>query len=176
MSNIMVRMGVVIGSLLAVQVGFALVGRLSHPDVVELQQRIDGKDEDGKDVYAKDKNGKDVRAGFPTVVSTPEIGTWEGKDAQLDERSFTQSEADVAVSRIYSKEGHNVKFLMAEYKSRSVGALPQPDELLPHPRIHPGWFGGAVALDGPQSSGYHDQRVDLDEGDNQREGGRRLLV
>ena len=100
MGNIMVRMGVVIGVLVAVQLGFFYVGHLAHPTVVEPQRPIED---------------------FPMVVNTPAMGTWEGKNAKLDERSFNESEADVAVSRIYSKEGRNIKFLLAEYKSPRAG-------------------------------------------------------
>ena len=41
MGNIMVRMGVVIGILIAVQLGFFYVGHLAHPAVVEPQRAID---------------------------------------------------------------------------------------------------------------------------------------
>ena len=60
MGNIMVRMGVVIGILVAVQLGLFYFGHLTHPAVVEPQRPL---------------------ADFPLVVSTPEMGTWEGKDA-----------------------------------------------------------------------------------------------
>ena len=63
MGNIMVRMGVVIGVLIAVQLGFLYVGHLGHPAVVEPLRPIDS---------------------FPMVVATPEMGTWEGKNAELD--------------------------------------------------------------------------------------------
>ena len=43
-------------------------------------------------------------------------GTWEGKTTELDERTFNETEADVAVSRIYSKDGRSLNFLLAEYK------------------------------------------------------------
>ncbi len=105
MGNIMVRMGVVIGILVAVQLGFFYVGHLTHPAVVEPQRPLDD---------------------FPMVVSTPEMGTWEGKDAELDDRSFNESEVDVAVSRIYTKEGHILKFLLAEYHSRRSGLYHNP--------------------------------------------------
>ena len=70
MSNIMVRMGVVIGVLAAVQLGFLYVGHLAHPTIVEPQRPIQD---------------------FPLVVNTPLMGTWEGKNASLDERSFNES-------------------------------------------------------------------------------------
>jgi len=98
-------MGVVIGVLAAVQLGFVYVGHVAHPAVVEPQRPL---------------------ADFPLVVATSEMGTWEGKNVKLDERSFNESEADVAVSRIYSREGHNMKFLLAEYKSPRSGLYHNP--------------------------------------------------
>ncbi len=105
MSNFMVRMGVVIGVLAAVQVGFFYVGHLTHPVVVEPVRPI---------------------TDFPMVVSTPEMGTWEGKDARLDDRMFLESGVDSDVSRVYSKEGHSLKFFLAEYKQPSVGLYHNP--------------------------------------------------
>jgi len=105
MGNFMVRMGVVIGILVAVQLGFLYVGHLAHPTVIEPQRPIED---------------------FPMVVSTSAMGTWEGKNAKLDDRSFNESEVDVAVSRIYSKEGRNIKFLLAEYKSPRSGLYHNP--------------------------------------------------
>jgi len=110
MGNIMVRMGVVIGVLVAVQLGFFFVGHLAHPSMIEPQRPIDD---------------------FPLVVHTAETGTWEGKNAKLDDRTFNESEVDVAVSRIYSKEGdskdpHILKFLLAEYKSPRSGLYHNP--------------------------------------------------
>ncbi len=125
MGNIMVRMGVVIGVMLAVQLGFLYVGHLASPTPIEPPQPIDGKDQDGNDIYLKGKDGKDVHAGFPERIPT-EFGTWAGKDASLDERSFNESEANVAVSRIYNKEGRDVKFLLAEYRSPRTGLYHNP--------------------------------------------------
>ena len=105
MGNIMVRMGVVIGILVAAQVGFAVVGHMTHPAVVEPQRPL---------------------AEFPLVVNLPTMGTWDGKNATLDERSFNESEADLAVSRLYSKEGRNIKFLLAEYKEPRKGLYHNP--------------------------------------------------
>lgn len=106
MSNIMVRMGVVIGILLAVQLGFLYVGHLAHPAVVGPQQPLDD---------------------FPLVVHTPTTGTWEGKNAQLDGRSFNESEVDPgAVSRIYVKENRNLKVLLATYQSPRTGLYHNP--------------------------------------------------
>ena len=104
MGNMLVRMGVVIGILAGVQMGFFYVGRLGHPTVVEPQKPIED---------------------FPLVVNTP-VGTWEGKNAKLDERSFNESEVDIAVSRLYAKEGRNLKFLLAEYKHPSAGLYHNP--------------------------------------------------
>ena len=61
MGNIMVRMGVVIGVLAAVQLGFCYVGHLAHPDVVEPQRPIDD---------------------FPMVVNTPETGNMGRKGCE----------------------------------------------------------------------------------------------
>ncbi len=105
MGNIMVRMGVVIGILVAVQLGFLYVGHLAHPTVVETQRSIEE---------------------FPMVVVTPETGKWQGKTAELDQRTFDETESDVAVSRTYSKEGHLMKFLLAEYKRPSRGLYHNP--------------------------------------------------
>ena len=125
MGNIMVRMGVVIGILVAVQLGFLYVGHLAHPVIVEPRQPIDGKDQDGKYLYVKDKDGKDARAGFPEKVATAS-GPWVGTDAELDKRTFDEAEVDVAVSRVYSREGHNLKFLLAEYRSPRAGLYHNP--------------------------------------------------
>jgi len=110
MGNIMVRMGVVIGVLAAVQLGFFFVGHMSHPSMVEPQRPIDD---------------------FPLVVRTADAGTWEGKIAKLDDRTFNEAEVDAAVSRVYSKEGdakdaHILKFLLAEYKSPRLGLYHNP--------------------------------------------------
>ena len=58
MDNFMVRMGVVIGALVAVQVGFVYVGHMSHPTVLDPSRPIED---------------------FPLAVSLPETGAWEGK-------------------------------------------------------------------------------------------------
>ncbi len=105
MGNIMVRMGVVIGILMATQLGFLYVGRLTHPDVVPPNQPLDQ---------------------FPMVFSSAEVGTWQGSEAKLDPHTFDNTEADVAVSRIYSKEGHAIKFLLAEYDRPSRGLYHNP--------------------------------------------------
>ncbi|MGO9114475.1 MAG: exosortase-associated EpsI family protein [Thermoguttaceae bacterium] len=105
MGNMMVRMGVVIGILAAVQLGFLYVGHLTHPTVVEPRGSLEG---------------------FPIVVSSPEMGTWQGQTAKLDDRTFNESEADVAVSRIYSKEGRILKFLLAQYNQPSRGLYHNP--------------------------------------------------
>ncbi len=109
MGNIMVRMGVVIGILAAVQLGFLYVGHLAHPAVVEAQQPLEN---------------------FPMVVSTQEMGTWQGRTAILDQQTFDESEVDGAVSRIYTKEGttdgRGLKFLLAEYKSPRSGLYHNP--------------------------------------------------
>ena len=106
MGNIMVRMGVVIGIVAAVQLGFLYVGHVAHPTVVELQRPL---------------------ADFPLVVDTPATGTWEGKDTQLDDRSFNESEVDAgAVSRLYTKDGRNLKFLLATYHSARLGLYHNP--------------------------------------------------
>ncbi len=106
MGNIMVRMGVVIGVLVTVQLGFLLVGHLTHPAVVEPQLPL---------------------KEFPLVVSLPATGTWEGKETKLDDRSFNESEVDPgAVSRVYTKDGHVLKFLMATYHSARLGLYHNP--------------------------------------------------
>jgi hypothetical protein len=105
MGNIMVRMGVVIGVVLTVQLGFLYVGHLSHPDVVEPQRSIEE---------------------FPMTVNMGDAGKWEGKNAKLDDRSFNESEVSAAVSRIYTKAGRNMKFLLAEYKEPSKGLYHNP--------------------------------------------------
>ena len=110
MGNIMVRMGVVIGVLVAVQLGFFFVGNMAHPGMVEPQQPIDD---------------------FPMVVRTADAGTWEGKATKLDDRTFNQTEADTIVSRVYFKEGdskdtHLLKFLLAEYQSPRLGLYHNP--------------------------------------------------
>jgi Protein of unknown function (DUF3485) len=108
MGNFMVRMGVVIGILATVQLGFLYVGHLTHPPVVEPQQSIES---------------------FPMVVNLRDKGTWQGKSAELDSRTFTASEVDSAVSRTYSKdgaEGHRLNFFLAEYKSPRAGLYHNP--------------------------------------------------
>lgn len=110
MGNIMIRMGVVIGVLVVVQLGFFFVGHLAHPSIVEPQRPLDE---------------------FPLVVRMADAGTWEGKPAKLDARTFDESEVDVAVSRIYTKEGDSkeartLKFLMAEYRSPRSGLYHNP--------------------------------------------------
>jgi EpsI family protein len=105
MGNIMIRMGIVIGVLVAVQLGFFYVGHLAHPTVIEPQVTI---------------------GQFPMVVATPETGTWQGKEAPLDNKSFTNSEASDAVSRLYTKDDHVVKFLLAEYQEPSKGLYHNP--------------------------------------------------
>jgi len=125
MGNIMVRMGVVIGILVLVQAGFAYVGRLAYPNVVEPQPPINGKAENGSYLLVKGKDGKEVRAGFPEIVPT-ESAPWVGRDAELDKRTFDEAEVDVAVSRIYSREGRGLKFLLAEYKSPRLGLYHNP--------------------------------------------------
>jgi hypothetical protein len=105
MGNIMVRMGVVIGILAAVQMGFLYVGHLGHPTVIEPQVSLES---------------------FPLVVATPDMGTWKGQTAELDKRTFDEAEVDVAVSRIYSKDGQNLKFLLAEYRSPRAGLYHNP--------------------------------------------------
>ena len=153
MGNIMVRMGVVIGILVAVQLGFLYVGHLAHPAVVEPQQPIDE---------------------FPLVVNMPGSGTWEGKDAKLDDRAFNESEVDVAVSRIYTKEGRSLKFLLAEYKSRRTGLYHNPMNCYHTQGFTLDRRRGGLPLTGRQSPGYRDQRDDLDA--ERREGDRGLLV
>ena len=54
MGNIMVRMGVVIGVLVAVQLGFLYVGHLTHPTVVEPQTADRGLSHGGQ--HAGDGN------------------------------------------------------------------------------------------------------------------------
>jgi len=100
MGNIIVRMGVVIGTLLAVQLGFLYVGVLRHPTVVEPQRPI---------------------TDFPMVVKA-----WEGKPAKLDEREFAESEVASDVSRIYAKEGRTLKFFLAEYDEPAKGLYHNP--------------------------------------------------
>ena len=105
MGNIMVRMGVVIGTLVLVKLGFSYVGHMGRPEVVEPQRPI---------------------TEFPQVLSTPSSGNWEGKDAPLDERSFNNSEVDKVVSRVYTREGRVIKFLLAEYNSPRAGVYHNP--------------------------------------------------
>ena len=105
MNNIMLRMGVVIGVLVAVQLGFLYVGHLAHPSVIEPQRPIED---------------------FPMVFDTPALGTWEGKNAELDSRTIDETQADSVISRIYSKEARNLEFLLAEYRQPSVGLYHSP--------------------------------------------------
>jgi hypothetical protein len=106
MGNIMVRMGVVIGIILAVQGGFWYVGHMSHPAIVEGQQPLEN---------------------FPKTFSS-EKGAWHGVDAKLDDRTWNESEVDGAVSRFYAKDGIDRKltFLLAEYKSPRSGLYHNP--------------------------------------------------
>jgi len=99
------RYGAAIEMLVVVQVVFFWVGHMAHPTVVEPQRPLES---------------------FPMVVNIPAMGAWEGKDAKLDERSFNESEADIAVSRIYTKEGRGIKLLLAEYQSPRAGLYHNP--------------------------------------------------
>jgi hypothetical protein len=105
MGNIMVRMGVVIGVLLVVQVGFRFLGNWKHPDIVEPEQSIET---------------------FPLEVNTPTTGKWVGTNTKLDERTWNESQVDLAVSRLYSKDGRSLKFLLAEYRRPAEGLYHNP--------------------------------------------------
>jgi hypothetical protein len=108
MGNIMVRMGVVIGVLISVQIGFSLLGRLGHPPMIGPQQAIES---------------------FPMVVNLGDQGTWQGKATELDSRTFSASQVDSAVSRIYTKEGgegRKLSFFLAEYTSPNTGLYHNP--------------------------------------------------
>ena len=60
------------------------------------------------------------------VVSTPEMGTWQGKTTELDERSFDESEVGRRrVAHLY-QGGPRLKFLLAEYKQPSRGLYHNP--------------------------------------------------
>ena len=102
MGNIMVRMGVVIGVLVAVQLGFLYVGHLTHPAVVEPQR--------------------------PTRGLSPWWSTRRRREPGKERTQNWTSEASmnpkwiVAVSRIYTKEGHVLKFLLAEYRQPRRGS------------------------------------------------------
>jgi EpsI family protein len=104
MGNIMVRMGVVIGTLLTVQAGFWYVGLMTHPNVVEPARSLEE---------------------FPMEVAL-ESGTWKGQTAKLDEQTFYYTEADFAVSRVYFKDGRRLSFLLAEYNNPRAGLYHNP--------------------------------------------------
>lgn len=104
MGNIMVRMGVVIGTLLTVQAGFWYVGLMMHPNVVEPARSLEE---------------------FPKEVAL-ESGTWKGQTAKLDEQTFYYTEADVAVLRVYFKDGRRLSFLLAAYNSPRAGLYHNP--------------------------------------------------
>jgi EpsI family protein len=105
MGNIMVRMGVVIGVLFVVQGGFHLLGYWKHPDIVEPRQAIET---------------------FPLEVNSPTTGKWMGANTKLDERTWNESEVDLAVSRRYSKDGRSLNFLLAEYRQPDKGLYHNP--------------------------------------------------
>jgi hypothetical protein len=105
MGSIVVRMGVVIGVMIAAQMGFVLVGRMARPVMEGPQTPIEQ---------------------FPMFVETREAGKWEGKEAELSKDMFDHSEAATVVSRIYSKEGQSLSFLLAEYDQPSSGLYHNP--------------------------------------------------
>ena len=100
MGNIMVRMGVVIGVLAAMQLGFFYVGHVAHPAIVEPQRPLEE---------------------FPLVVTRRQREPGKERTRNWTIEASMSPQADVAVSRIYTKEGHILKFLLAEYGSRRSG-------------------------------------------------------
>ncbi len=104
MNHILIRMGVVIGTLATVQMGLWYVGLVTHPTVVDPRIPI---------------------TDFPRTINVP-TGTWEGKDAQLDARTFNETQAETAVSRSYTKQNLRLSFLLAEYKSPHDGLYHNP--------------------------------------------------
>ena len=69
MGNIMVRMGVVIGILVAVQLGFCYVGHLTHPAVVEPQRPLEELSHGGQ----HSGDGNVGRKGQQNLTSEPSM-------------------------------------------------------------------------------------------------------
>lgn len=107
MNNILVRMGVVVGVLVAVQLGFVYVFRLTNPTVVPPLKSLET---------------------FPAEISTEATGKWQGiKNTDEDERDFNYAQVDSAVSRRYTnRDGRVVLLFLGLYNRPSIGLYHNP--------------------------------------------------
>jgi EpsI family protein len=107
MGNILVRMGVVIGALLVVQVGLAYVFHLRNPEVVPLPPH--------------------ALETFPMLVKTESTGDWSGKDQKLDNEQFNYAQLDDDVSRLYTnRDNRTLSVLLGVYSSTAIGLYHNP--------------------------------------------------
>lgn len=106
MSNIIVRMGLVIGVLVAVQLGFQYVLHLQNPVVVDPLKPLDS---------------------FPRVVRNETTGEWTGKDEKMPDEEFNYAQLDSDVSRIYTnRDNRTMSVLLGIYRIPSNGLYHNP--------------------------------------------------
>ena len=106
MSNIIVRMGLVIGVLVAVQLGFQYVLHLQNPVVVDPLKPLDS---------------------FPHVVRNETTGEWTGKDEKMPDEEFNYAQLDSDVSRIYTnRDNRTMSVLLGIYRIPSNGLYHNP--------------------------------------------------
>jgi EpsI family protein len=106
MSSIFVRMGIVIGALVAVQLGFQYVFHLQNPIVVDPLSPLDA---------------------FPKVVRNETTGEWTGIDQKLEKEEFNYAQLDSDVSRLYTnRDNRTMSLLLGIYKIPANGLYHNP--------------------------------------------------
>ena len=105
MSNIFVRMGVVIGVLAALKLGFQFVFHLQNPVVVDPLKPLDT---------------------FPKVIRN-ETADWTGVDQKMEKEVFNYAQLDSDVSRLYKNPANRtMSVLLGVYKVPTDGLYHNP--------------------------------------------------
>ena len=106
MSNIIVRMGLVIGVLVAAEVGLKYVAHLQNPAVVNPLKPLDS---------------------FPLVVRNETTGEWTGKNQEMPNEEFNYAQLDSYVSRVYTnRDNRAMTVLLGIYKVPTNGLYHNP--------------------------------------------------
>jgi EpsI family protein len=106
MGNILIRIGVVAGVLVATQLGYVYVFGLTNPQVVPPSKALDS---------------------FPLKLRTESTGEWVGKDEKLDDQEFNYAQLDNYVSRVYAnRDNRTISLLLGQYNRPSSGLYHNP--------------------------------------------------
>jgi len=98
-------MGIVVGVLIAVQLGISYAFQLRNPTVVQPTKPLQS---------------------FPLVVKT-EKSDWTGKDEELDKEVFDFAQLDAEISRVYTNgDNRTLSLLLGAYNSPATGLYHSP--------------------------------------------------